>query len=269
MAMALGPIGPARMTISEHFAELRRRLLIVTVCVLVATIAIYNYSDELIEFLVVPIASYLPGGESLQQLNIFSPMGGFTLRFKVSFVAAIMVTAPIWIWHLLAFFVPALKENERKWVLPTFFIAVALFIIGNIFCYCIILAPAFEWMIDQTSGFANVFPDAYEYVNMVLGFEFAFGIAFELPVIVFYLVVFNVVPYKKLRSSWRVVYVVTMVACAFITPDGSPVSMLMLFGAMIGLYEASLAFARIALRKRIAKQQAEAAAEETELAQVS
>ena len=79
--------------------------------------------------------------------------------------------------------------------------------------------------------------------------------------IVFYLVVFGIVPYKKLRGSWRVVYVVMMVISAMITPDASPVTMLLLFAAMIVLYEGSLLIARIVLSRKIKRQAAEAAAE--------
>ena len=84
--------------------------------------------------------------------------------------------------------------------------------------------------------------------------------AFELPIVIFYLVIFNIVPYKKLRSSWRFVYVGLMVFSAMVTPDANPVTMLLMFAALVGLYEASLLIARIVLRKRIKKQQQEEAA---------
>ncbi len=249
------PISSKRMSIRDHLGELRRRIIVVVVCLLLATIALYFISPQLVTFLLWPVSEYLPG-DGVNQVNILNPMGGFTLRFKISFVAAILVTAPIWIWNLLAFFLPALKPNERKWVVPTFFIGVALFAAGNVFCYMVILAPAFEWMLGQTTAIASILPDAYSYINLILMFELAFGIAFELPLVIFYLVAFEIVSYYKLRKSWRVVYVVLMVVCAAVTPDASPVPMLMLFAAMVALYEVSLALARIVLRRRIALQKA-------------
>ncbi len=248
--------GEARMTLLEHFGELRRRIFIVIIALVVATIALYFFSPQLINFLVRPVSEYLPSTGS-NQIYIMEPLGGFTLRFQVSLVAAVLVTAPIWIWNLLAFFMPALKPNERKWVLPTFFIGIALFAAGNVFCYFIILAPAFEWMLGQTSEFATIFPEAFSYINLILMFELAFGIAFELPLVIFYLIVFGIVSYAKLRQSWRVIYIVLMTLCAIVTPDASPVTMLLLFSAMIGLYEISLALARLVLRKRIEKQRAQ------------
>jgi sec-independent protein translocase protein TatC len=82
--------------------------------------------------------------------------------------------------------------------------------------------------------------------------------------VIFYLVIFDVIPYKKLRSSWRTVYVALMVICAVITPDASPITMLLLFAAMIALYEISLLAARVVLAGRIKKQNAELAKEGSE-----
>ncbi|NTU89810.1 MAG: preprotein translocase subunit TatC, partial [Actinobacteria bacterium] len=182
--------------------------------------------------------------------------------FKVAFFAAAIVCSPIILWQLLAFFLPALKPSERKWFLPTFGVGVALFIFGMVFCYLIILDPAFDWMLSQTADIAQVLPDATEYIKLIMLFELGFGIAFELPLVVFYLIVFNIVPYKTFRKSWRTVYIILMVICAMVTPDASPVTMALMFGAMAGLYEISLLVSRIVLRKKISMQNDKLAADE-------
>ncbi len=244
-----------RMSIGEHFGELRRRLVIILVVLLVATIVLYFFTPNLIQFLIAPISQYLPGAQ-VAELNVLDPLSGFTLRVKIAFEAAIIATCPVWIWHMFAFFLPALKPNERKWIIPTFFIGLVLFLGGEVFCYFVILDPAFGWLLEQASAFGTVFPNAQSFINLILMFELSFGIAFELPLVVFYLLVFRIISYKKLRSSWRVIYIVMMILCAAITPDGSPVGMMLLFGAMISLYEISSAAARVVLRKRINKQTA-------------
>ncbi len=173
-----------------------------------------------------------------------------------------MACSPVILWQLLAFFLPALKPNERKWFIPTFVAAVVLFIVGTIFCYCIILNPAFQWLTDQAMGLGTVTPRMASYVDIIIKFELGFGVAFELPLVIFYLVVFNVVPYKKLRNSWRGIYVGLLVFCAIVTPDASPVTMALMFAALIVLYEVSLLLARIVLAGRIKKQNQELAKEE-------
>ena len=251
----------------DHLGELRRRLMICLVSLFCAAVFLYMITPQIITFLIAPIKPYLDDSSNL--LVVLSPLGGFTIRFKVAFFAAFIVCAPVTLWEFMAFLLPALKPRERKWVIPTFVIGVLLFIVGTIFCYFIILDPAFAWMLGQTQDVAEVLPDATEYVKLIMLFEIGFGVAFELPPVVFYLIVFNIVPYKKLRASWRVVYIVLMVISAFITPDASPITMLLMFAAMAGLYEAALLVSRIVLSKKISSKDEDEAAEMAEEAGLS
>ena len=257
------PIGPARMPLMEHLGELRMRLVRIVAVLAVGVCVFYFAAGTTGQFLLLPIADCLPqnadGTVDLQFLNAFDP---FTVKFKIAFWMAVVGTSPVILWQLLAFFLPALKPSERKWFIPTFVAAVVLFIFGTVFCYLIILHPAFLWLTDQVSGLGTVMPNAASYVDVIIKFEIGFGVAFELPIVIFYLVVFNIVPYKKLRASWRYVYVFMMVFAAMVTPDANPVTMLLMFAALVALYEASLLIARIALSRRIKKQNEELAAEE-------
>ncbi len=254
------PIGPARMPLMEHLGELRMRLVRIVVVLIVAVCVFYLAAGTMGQFLLLPIADFLPQAEDgtveLSFLNAFDP---FTVKFKIAFWMAIVATSPIILWQFLAFFLPALKPNERKWFIPTFTAAVALFIFGTVFCYLIILHPAFQWLTGQVAGLGVVEPNAASYIDVIIKFEIGFGIAFELPIVIFYLVIFNIVPYKKLRASWRFVYIGLMVFSAMVTPDANPITMLLMFAALVALYELSLLLARIVLRRRIKKQQEEEA----------
>ena len=257
------PIGPARMPLFDHLGELRMRLVRIVVCLLVGVCVFYFATPTMGQFLMIPIAEYLPKGpDGLPSFMAIDPFEAFSTRFKISIWAAIVACSPVILWQLLAFFLPALKPNERKWFIPTFAAAVALFIVGTVFCYCIILNPAFQWLTDQAMGLGTVTPRMASYVDIIIKFELGFGVAFELPLVIFYLVVFNVVPYKKLRNSWRGIYVGLLVFCAIVTPDASPVTMALMFAALIVLYEVSLLLARIVLASRIKKQNQELAKEE-------
>lgn len=254
------PIGPARMPLMEHLGELRMRLVRIVVVLLVAVCVFYLAAGTMGQFLLLPISEFLPQSEDgtvdLFFLNAFDP---FTVKFKIAFWMSVVATSPVILWQMLAFFLPALKPNERKWFIPTFAAAVALFIFGTVFCYLVILHPAFQWLTAQTAGLGTVAPNAASYVDVIIKFEIGFGVAFELPIVIFYLVVFNIVPYKKLRSSWRYVYVGLMVFSAMVTPDANPVTMIIMFAALVGLYEVSLLLSRIVLANRIKKQQLEEA----------
>lgn len=262
------PIGPARMPLFDHLGELRMRLVRIVACLAVAVCVFYLSAPIMGQFLLLPIAEYLPFNpdNGWVETVALDPFEAFATRFEIALFYAVIATSPVTLWQLLAFFLPALKPKERKWFTPTFVIAVILFVLGVVFCYAVILDAAFGWLTDQALGLGYIEPRMSSYIDIIIKFEIAFGFAFELPLLIFYLVVFDVVPYKKLRESWRITYVVLMVLCAVITPDASPVTMLLLFFALVILYEISLFAARIVLSKRIKRQNEELAAEEAGLA---
>lgn len=259
------PVGPARMPLFDHLGELRMRFVRIVVCLLIAVLVFYLATPTIANFLILPIADIVPMNDDGTPAWIYmGAFDAFGTRFVIAMWAALVACMPVIIWQMLAFFLPALKPNERKWFIPTFAIAVALFILGTVFCYLVILHPAFEWLTDQGSGFATILPEAKQWIDIIIKFEIGFGFAFELPLVVFYLTVFEVVPYAKLRGAWRTVYITLMVISALITPDASPITMLLLFGAMIALYELSMLAARLVLGNKIQKQKEEMERQEAE-----
>ena len=237
-----------------HIAELRRRLIVIAAVVVIGSSSLYFWAPQLYDFAMKPVLSIPELAE--KPMNILGPWGTFGLRFTVALYASIIFGSPIILWQVMAFFLPALKPKERKFVVPTFIAMAVLFGAGVAFCYWKIIGTAFSWMVSQAWGSVQVLPDARLYFSGATLLMLGFGLAFQLPIIVFYLVLFNIVPYGKLRSNWRVVYVALMLVASIATPDWSPVTMGALFGALIGLYEGSMALARVLLAKRIAQQKA-------------
>jgi len=252
------PIGPAKMPLLSHLGELRKRLAVIFAVLSVLTIAFYFFTDPIYRFLLAPVWPILNGDKPIA-IGVLDPM---TVRFGLSFWSAVVSSSPVIIWQVMAFLLPALRQKERKWVVPTFAAMVVLFIAGAVFCYTVILSASFAWLAAQSGTIMKFTPQAGDMLTVVEFFLLGFGIAFQTPVVVFYLVYFGVVPYAKLRENWRVVYVSMFIIAAGITPDWSPVSMLSLAFAMIALYEISLAVVRIVLRKRIKARDAELSAAE-------
>jgi sec-independent protein translocase protein TatC len=243
------PIGPKRLPITEHLRELRHRLIVIAIVVFAGSIVLYFPAPYFYNLVMEPIQHIF--GD--QQLVVLNPFETFTLRFKVALYATLVVGSPIIIWQVMAFFLPALKPKERKWIVPTFSAMVVLFAGGVIFAHQIILGTAFEWIVGQAWEGVTQMPEASTYFQGAVMLLLGFGLAFQLPVVVFYLMIFNIVPYDKLRANWRIVYTVLIVVSAGATPDWSPVTMLALFGALVGLYEISMGLARFVLVKRIAR----------------
>lgn len=245
------PIGPARMPLLDHLGELRRRLTIIVVSIVMATVVMYLATPVLVDILKDPIIPALPEGTPLV---ITSSLGGFAIKFGIAVKVAMVMCVPMIVWQILAFFLPALKPSERKWVVPTVFTATALFFIGALFCYFLIAPPAFEWLVGETQSIASVLPNLEDYINIEILLMIGFGVAFELPLFVFYLAVFHIVPYAAFRSAWRYIYVIMLVVTASITPDASPVTMLFMYAAMVSLYEIALFVTRFVVLARDGKE---------------
>jgi sec-independent protein translocase protein TatC len=235
------------MPFFDHLVELRYRLIVIGVILLIAVVVVYPFEPLLLSWLIKPIKEFLPRGK----MYIGGPWESFTFRFRVSMYAAVIVASPIILWQVLAFFLPALRPKERRWFFPTFFAVLALFILGNYFCWRYVLNPAIGWSVAQLAGDVELLPQAPLFLSGITLLLLGFGVAFQLPVIVFYLVAFGLVPYDSLRKHWRYVYIVLLVVAAGATPDWSPWVMGALGLILILLYEGSMLLARIVLRKRI------------------
>ena len=244
------PIGPARMPIMDHLGELRRRLTIIVVAVVVCALVVYFATPTLIELMIGQIEEAMSGA----QLVVTTVLGGFSIRFKVALFFSVIICCPIILWEFLAFFLPALKPKERRWVVPTVAAMVLLFFLGMVFCFFIIQPAAFGWLLEQSLEIGSLMPEASDYLNIYMLLEIGFGVAFQLPLLIFYLSIFHLVPYKTFRSQWRVVYVAFMVLSAVVTPDASPVTMVLMFAVLIFLYEAALAVARFIIVARDGKE---------------
>lgn len=249
------PIGPKRLPFFEHIAELRKRLIIVILTIMVASTILYapQFYNAIWGWFIAPIKHLVPDG-----FVLLGPFEAFTFRFKVALYASIVLTSPVIIWHVLGFFLPALKPNERKWAVPTMFVAIALFAAGVFFAYEIIMRPAFEFMLSQGGELVTNLPDANRFLNGIGLLLIGFGMAFEIPIVVFYSIGFGLIPYRKLRANWRYVYAGLAVIAAVATPDWSPVTMGALGGSLVLLYEGSLLLARTVFARRIREQEREA-----------
>jgi sec-independent protein translocase protein TatC len=241
------PIGPSRMPFLKHLDELRKRLFVLLAVLSVAVIVLYFFTEPIYRFVLAPVWPILKGSKPIA-IGVLDPM---TVKFGLAVWSAVVVCSPLIVWEIMAFLLPALKPKERKWVLPTFAAMVLLFAAGVALCYTVILPASFAWLADQAGAVMAFTPQAGDMLTVVEFFLLGFGICFQVPIIVFYLVYFGVISYKKLRSNWRFIYVGITIAAAVITPDWSPVSMGALAIAMVVLYEASMLACRVMLARRI------------------
>ncbi len=234
-----------KMGLFDHLEEVRQRLLISIIAILVTTALAYLFSDAILYFLRQPAGDI--------KLQAFSPMDGFMIRFRVALYGGIALAAPIWIYQIVDFLRPALTPSEKRFIIPGVIGMVVLFLLGNAFGY-VMLRNMMNVLFSMFGSELNYLPSADQYIAFVVYFLVATGLAFELPIVILILIKLGIVSPQFLRKQWRVAYFIIFVFAELITPVSDPlVAPLVVMTPMIILYELALFIARFISPKKAAE----------------
>lgn len=236
------------MTLFEHLAELRNRLIVSIVAVAVGAVVVWFLYDSVIQFMLHPYHSFVlahPGKDvSKGQLVTNGPLEGFTTRLKVCVYGGITLAAPVIFWELWRFITPGLYKNEKRYIVPFVAAAVVLFA-GGVTTSVLVFPKALDWLISVSgTGIVPLFsPSRYFtlYVTMCL----VFGLVFMYPIVLVFLELVGVVPSAKWRKWRRPAIVVLCGVAAVITPSSDPFSFLAMAVPMLVLYELSIVVGRL------------------------
>ncbi len=238
------PITPSRMPFFDHIAELRRRIIIIAVTIIVGSMALYYWGWDIFDFVMAPITPLLNGDE-VADIHARSARSACASRWRStlrSWSAAPSSSGRSWRSSFRRS-----SPRSARYVIPTFIALVALFIVGvDLLLHGDPRAPRSRGSSRRAAASIGQTPDADQVLPR--RHHDAARLRHRLRdcrSIVFYLVIFNIVPYAKLRSSWRVVYVVLMLVASAATPDWSPYTMGGLYVALVLLYEGSMLLARV------------------------
>ncbi len=238
-----------RMTTVEHLNELRR-VVIVSLCAwAVATAVSAGFSHLLVRVLEYPLTTMLAAHHSLvSEAIITSPTELFTVPLKVALVGGFVLSLPIILWQAWTFVAPGLRPSERRFALPFVLSALLLFVAGG--CLAYFLMPL--WLNILTSlvgGNAIYFPDLDQYLTFLATLIVAFGVTFELPVVIVLLGLMGLISSPWLRRRRKVVWVVIVIGAELITPGADPVTPLFLAIPLLALYEGSVLVLAHALKR--------------------
>ena len=231
-----------RMTMEQHFAELRRRILWVFGLFVVALVVGWYVSPWLQEFLTAPLLNVWPEGELLYT----GLADGLMIRFSLSVLFALFVSTPFVLWQVWAFVAPGLHKKEQKIIWPILIASPLLFLLGAGFAFYILFPFVFGFFIElnQSSPVpAVVLPAAKDYLSFAIGLLKVFGIAFQLPLVLVLLNRIGILSRARAVKMRRYAIVLIVVVAAVLTPP-DVVSQVLLALPMWGLFEASLLFMR-------------------------
>ncbi|MDR2207913.1 MAG: twin-arginine translocase subunit TatC [Azoarcus sp.] len=227
----------------SHLIELRNRLLrsVVAVGVLFLCLMLWPGSKVIYDFLASPLMSTLPSGTHMIATGVVTP---FFVPVKVTILVAFVLALPYILYQAWAFVAPGLYAHERRLILPLVAGSVLLFFAGMAFCYFFVFNMAFSFIASFAPESVKLAPDIEQYLSFVMTMFLAFGVTFEVPVVVILLAKMGVVSVKKLREARPYVIVGAFIVAAIVTPP-DVVSQIMLAIPVCLLYEAGVFIAAV------------------------
>ena len=230
----------------QHLFELRDRLLraIYGIAAVFGVLVFYPGPSKLYDFLAMPLVRALPEGSKMIAVGVVSP---FLVPIKVSVMAAIALALPWILYQMWAFVAPGLYKHEKKLVLPLVAASTVLFYAGAAFCYFFVFGQAFPAIQKMAPASVSVSPDIEAYLDFVITMFIAFGVAFEVPIVVVILARMKVVTIAQLKA-FRSYFIVAAAAVSGLVTPPDPVSMLALLVPMCILYELGIWSAQIFIR---------------------
>jgi sec-independent protein translocase protein TatC len=241
--------GEGEQSFISHLVELRERLLKAVAAVMLVLLALLPFANRLYGWLALPLISHLPQGGTMIATEVASP---FLTPLKLAFFVALFVAIPFVLYQLWAFVAPGLYRHEKRLAVPILVSSVILFYIGCAFAYFLVLPAVFTFMTGVAPAGVAVTPDIGRYLDFVLMLFLAFGLCFEVPVVLVILVALGMVTPAQLAGSRRYAIVGAFAVAAVLTPP-DPMSQIGLALPAIILYEISIYMARLVERKRAAE----------------
>jgi sec-independent protein translocase protein TatC len=230
----------------QHLIELRDRLVKATIAVLIAgaALAIYPGPAELYDLLAAPLVAQLPAGATLIATSVISP---FLVPLKIMLMTAFLLALPVVLYQVWAFIAPGLYTHEKKLVMPLVVSSTLLFLVGVAFCYFFVFGQVFKFIQSFAPKSITAAPDIEAYLSFVISMFIAFGMAFEVPIVVVVLARMNIVTIEKLKEFRSYFIVLAFIIAAIVTPP-DVVSQLALAIPMCILYEVGIWAARLFIK---------------------
>jgi sec-independent protein translocase protein TatC len=232
-----------RASLIEHLEELRKRLIRCFIAIALGTVLAYAFKERLFEILVRPLVMAL---DTSRDSMVFTGLPeAFFTYLKVSLIAGIIVSLPVILYEFWMFVAPGLYQRERVVVIPIILVSVVFFAAGASFAYFFVFPVGFKFFLGFASESIRPLPSMKEYLRFASIMLLAFGLSFELPIVITALAWLGVVDVPFLTKNRKYAILIIFIAAAILTPSPDVISQLLLAGPLMVLYEMSIVGARI------------------------
>ena len=225
-----------KIPFTDHLEELRERLIKSFIAVSVGFAVCYGFKEKLFEIITRPLVSVMDKGDQL----IFTGLPeAFFTYLKVAFLAGLILAGPVIIYQFWMFVAPGLYKNERRVMVPIVVLSTLFFIGGALFGYFIVFPWGFQFFLSFASETIKALPSMKEYLSFATKLLLAFGLVFELPIVITFLARLGLVTVPFLRANRKYAVLLFFVGAAMITPPDVVTQIMMAFPLML-LYEISI-----------------------------
>jgi sec-independent protein translocase protein TatC len=232
-----------RMSFLQHLEALRSLLITSVIVVVIGTAAAWAVAGHILDFVIRLLPEGMPA-------HVFSPTEAFMIRLKVSAATGLFVAAPVVLWKLWTFLAPALYRHERLHLRLVLLFSVLLFYAGTVFGYLIIVPLSLKYFFGLVTPSMQMTLGITELFTLVAKMSVAFGIAFQLPIIIFLLSLLGLVSPRWLLRQWQMAIVVILTLSAILTPGGDMVGQTLMAAPLLLLYLISCVLALAVAKRR-------------------
>lgn len=233
------PAGEARMTFLEHLDELRKRITHAVGGLLVGFIASFAFYERINAFIYERLSAQIPGGKFIYT----EPTEAFFLLMKMCALTGVLIASPYIMLQVWLFIAPGLYAKEKKFAIPFVLSSSILFVAGAAFTHYVVFPAAWAFFASFSNDYMEFTPRIDPVFGLYVRLVIALGLTFQLPVIIFVLSRLGIITPQFLVRNFKYAVLLMVVAAAIITPDGNPITQLLVAGPMVGLYLLGIAAA--------------------------
>ncbi|MEW6215009.1 MAG: twin-arginine translocase subunit TatC [Nitrospirota bacterium] len=254
-----------KMPITEHLSDLRKRIIISLIAILIAFVVAFAYSEDIFRLLTFPLRydisfSISPPFAQMVEKNVknnpplvfLAPAEAFWMHMKVAMITGFVVSLPVIFLQLWKFVSPGLLQKEKKYVVPFVIITTTFFLIGAAYCFFFVLPFAMGFLLTYKTGSMTPMLSVGKYIDFCLKFILAFGLIFELPIAIIFFTRMGIVTPKTLAKNRKYAILIAFIAAAILTPTPDVFNQTLMAVPMIVLYEVGILVSRIFIRRKVA-----------------
>ncbi len=233
----------------DHLEELRRRLVICAIAVGLGFIISYVFAKQLFSYLILPLTKVLPEDSRLIFTNLPEM---FIAYIKVALVAGIILAIPIIFYQLWMFLAPALYQKEKRYIIPFVLFSSILFAAGALFGYLVVFPYGFKFFVSFATEDIQALPSVKQYFSFAIRLLLAFGLVFEMPIVVLFLTKIGLITPDKMKEFRKFAILSSFILAAILTPPDVATQLMMALPIII-LYEISIFLSKTMYRKKEGK----------------